>query len=91
MQLKADIIGLPIEVPTIKEASALGAALLAGTSLGIYPNLYEATRKSYQVEKQFIPNLENYEKYERLFAINWKLYPALKEINKELSYFDKHL
>jgi sugar (pentulose or hexulose) kinase len=36
MQMKADIIGIPIIVPVVKEASALGAALLAGLGAGIY-------------------------------------------------------
>src|SRR5665648_17752 len=87
LQLKADITGLHIEVPAVKEAAALGAALLAGVGTGIYTDLYEATKKTYQVDKRFIPNQENCEKYGRLFSINRKLYPVLKEINRDLTYF----
>ncbi|MCJ7471822.1 MAG: xylulokinase, partial [Actinobacteria bacterium] len=54
---------------------------------GIYADLYEATKKTYQVDKRFIPNQENCEKYDRLFSINRKLYPVLKEINRDLTYF----
>ncbi len=36
MQNKADITGLPIEVPDVEEATPLGAAILAGIGVGLY-------------------------------------------------------
>ncbi|KAK4056167.1 Glycerol kinase [Microbotryomycetes sp. JL221] len=36
MQLQADILGIPIERPTMRESTALGAALLAGAGLGLF-------------------------------------------------------
>ncbi len=39
MQNKADVSGCVIETPEIEEATALGAAMLAGIGVGIYKNL----------------------------------------------------
>ena len=36
MQNKADVIGRPIEVPDVEEATPLGAAILAGIGVGLY-------------------------------------------------------
>jgi autoinducer 2 (AI-2) kinase len=36
IQAKADILNLPVHVPHIKEATALGAAMLAGVGAGVY-------------------------------------------------------
>jgi len=41
-QTKADVLGMPIHVPRITEASALGAALLAGIGAGVYGGYGEA-------------------------------------------------
>lgn len=41
-QVKADALGMPIRVPRIHEATALGAALLAGVGAGVHGDLEEA-------------------------------------------------
>ena len=41
-QVKADVLGMPIRVPRIREATALGAALLAGVGAGVYRDHREA-------------------------------------------------
>jgi xylulokinase len=38
MQIKADVFGCPIEVPAASEATMLGAALIAGLGVGIFPD-----------------------------------------------------
>jgi glycerol kinase len=38
MQLQADLLNVPVEVPTIHETTALGAAFLAGLAVGIWPD-----------------------------------------------------
>jgi xylulokinase len=41
-RIKADVLGIPIRVPRIREATALGAALLAGVGAGVYRDLGDA-------------------------------------------------
>ena len=45
MQLKADLLGVPIEVSKQEEPGTLGAALLAGLGLGTYRTLSEAVER----------------------------------------------
>ena len=85
LQIKADIIGLPVEIPVVKEAAALGAAMLAGVGTGVYVDLVEATQRTYQVDKRFLPNPEYRELYDELYRLNRRLYPDLHEINRDLT------
>ena len=38
-QIIADVLGLPVHVPTVTESSALGAAVCAGKGAGVYGSL----------------------------------------------------
>jgi sugar (pentulose or hexulose) kinase len=42
MQNKADVTGLPVEVPEVEEATPLGAAILAGIGVGLYRDEQDA-------------------------------------------------
>lgn len=45
MQLKADLLGIPVEVPQHREPGTLGAALLAGVGIQTYRSLTEAAER----------------------------------------------
>jgi glycerol kinase len=47
MQFQADLLGVPVERPHLVESTALGAAGLAGTAAGIWPDAdaFLATRR----------------------------------------------
>jgi autoinducer 2 (AI-2) kinase len=71
-QILADTLGIPVEVPVVKEASALGAAIMAGKGIGLYSGIKEAARNLVKMEKTFSPDKENQEIYKRAFG-KWKL------------------
>ncbi len=48
-QMQADILGLPVLLPGVSEASGWGAALCAGLGVGYWPNLVDAARTSIAV------------------------------------------
>ena len=73
MQLFADAIGVPIEVPAGTQLGALGSAMAASVSVGKYPNLQEAVRNMTSLKQRFEPNPERgsiynekYQKYKEL-------------------------
>ena len=70
-QILADVLGLPVEVPVVKEATALGAALLAGKGIGLYPDIQKAARELVKTEKVFSPDGKNREIYRRAYE-NWQ-------------------
>lgn len=63
----ADVLGIPVSVPFTKEASALGAAMLAGVGAGIFNNVTEASKAMTKIEAVFEPNLENNKHYQEQF------------------------
>ena len=80
-QILADVLGLPVLVPKVKEATALGAAILAGVGVGIYTDATSAAKKMVQIEKEYQPNLENKEVYDRMYD-NWrKVYAAQLDLS----------
>jgi len=70
-QILADVLGLPVEVPAVKEATALGAAIMAGKGIGLYPSVKEAARKLVRIEKTFFPDIDNHTMYKKIFE-TWK-------------------
>ena len=56
MQFQSDILNVDIDRPKIVETTALGAAYLAGLSVGFYIGRNEITSK-WSVEKEFNPNM----------------------------------
>lgn len=67
----ADTLGIPVTVPVVKEATALGAAILAGIGAGVYSGLNETVAKLCKLEKTYEPNKQNHEVYLELFE-RWK-------------------
>lgn len=63
LQLTADVLGVPVELPEVTEATTLGAALLAGLGSGAYGNAEEAVRASVRVRRRFQPNASRHAQY----------------------------
>jgi glycerol kinase len=57
MQIQADVLGLPVERPAVLETTSLGAALLAGLSVGFFPDA-AAVADARRVERRFQPGLD---------------------------------
>jgi xylulokinase len=84
MQNKADVVGLPIEVPDIEEATTLGAAILAGIGIGLYRNEQDAFERVYKPGKTYQPDPQLAPKYAEWYQIYKQLYPILKPVNHQL-------
>ena len=70
----------------MKEATALGAAILAGKGVGLYTDVEETVRKVVKIEKTYYPNAENAKVYAELYD-NWRqVYTAqLALVNQNLT------
>jgi xylulokinase len=78
LQLQADIFNRPIYRTRTVEASAFGAALLAGVGAGVYPDLAAASERTVQMQDEVIePIRENVEVYEEAIEVYKRLYPTL--------------
>jgi xylulokinase len=80
-QIKADVTGLPVRVPTSVETTATGAAILAAVGSGVHPTVASAVDAfvSYQPEEEH-PDPERQARYDDAYRRYRELYFALKPV-----------
>ena len=54
LQMQADQLGVPVQRPRLQEATAAGAAYLAGLATGVWPSL-EAVAEHWQLDREATP------------------------------------
>jgi xylulokinase len=85
MQIKADILGVPVLVPDLYEATPLGAAMLAGLGTSVYESEEEAVESVTGESVVFEPQNNEHEIYSDLYEnIYLKLQDSLSEVNREV-------
>jgi glycerol kinase len=57
MQKLADILDAPVDRPTVLETTALGAAWLAGSRAGVWPQARQFA-STWSLERQFRPSMD---------------------------------
>lgn len=83
-QNKADMVGKPIEIPPVEEATPLGAAILAGIGVGLYRDEPEAFERVYRPGRVLEPDLHLTAFYAERFQLFQRLHPALRKIHQDL-------
>jgi xylulokinase len=80
-QIKADVTGYPIRVPTSVETTATGAAILAAVGSRVHPNVAEATRAfvSYEPEEHR-PDTEARQIYDESYRLYRDVYASLRPV-----------
>ena len=73
-QVRADLTGLPVDIPTITDTAPIGSAILAAVAASIQPDLISATNKVGDTRLTIEPNHSlkasydvAYESYQKLF------------------------
>jgi len=84
LQIKADIVGLPINRIRVSEAASLGAALLAGWGSGVYSSLEDGVEHVVSVETTFTPRQEQAAHYRDRLDVYAQLYSQLRPVFVEL-------
>lgn len=79
-QIKADVTGRTIQVPTSDTATTLGAALLAGVGCGVYRDYDEAVSKTIVITRVQEPDMANHEVYKKSMELYLKLSENLTDI-----------
>lgn len=74
-QMIADMMGVRVLVPRVRELGALGVALVAGLGIGIFRDLQQAVDATFQVDRVFYPNSSLHQFYQEKFLV----YKALRE------------
>ncbi|MGZ3663678.1 MAG: xylulokinase [Ktedonobacterales bacterium] len=84
-QIFADILERPIATLAADEGPAFGAALIAGTAVGLYPSLAQACAETVRLGDEIQPDPRNTEAYRAQYTLYRAAYPALRDIMHALS------
>jgi len=81
-QIVADVLGLTVRVPDVKESTALGAAIYAGIGSGVYVDLGEAIAQLVRFERSIDPDPAARAAYDAFFARWSELYPRILDLSE---------
>ena len=81
LQMKSDMLGLPVERPACPDAASLGAAMLAATGVGQFRSVVEASDAWYRAADTFEPDDRSYAVYREVYGryreLSERLYPTV--------------
>jgi xylulokinase len=80
MQMKADVLNVPITGLETAEAGCTGGAMMAGTAVGIFANLNEAAAAMIAEREQFFSSPRMHERYDEVYRRYAKLYEAVRPL-----------
>jgi xylulokinase len=78
-QIKADIYQKPVHTFAESEGGVLGASILAGVGVGIYPNVQAGADQTLRIDKTFQPKSERADRYNYLFELFKDVHDRMKE------------
>ena len=88
-RMLANILNITLEIPTVEEGPSLGGAMLAAVACGEYPSVQAAADAIVTVKEEVHPEPELVEMYEKRYQIFKSIYPALKDIFKNMVQAEK--
>jgi len=66
-QILADVLGVRVKIPVVRESTALGAAICAGVGVGLFSNLQETGKRLVKWERVVEPDQDTHRKYLKLY------------------------
>ena len=81
-QILADTLGIPIQIPVVKESTALGAAICAGVGAGLYDDLDGAATRLVEFERTVHPDPDAAATYRLLYEQWPALYAGLLQLSE---------
>jgi xylulokinase len=84
IQICADILGRPFVRPRITEAGALGAAIIAGVGIGLFPTYEAGVAAVVKLGRTFEPDRQRQTLYQGRFEKYRQLWPLVGEYLRDL-------
>lgn len=82
VQIKANILNRPVRVPVCSESASLGAAILAGSAVGVWKDAREGADHMVGFHKEYEPQSDMTRLYGDLLAHYKEIYPALRKLRE---------
>ena len=83
-RLVANILNVEVEVPVSEEGPGFGAAILAAVGCGEYESVEKAAKSIIKIKEKIKPEADLVVKYEEKYQKFKRIYPALKDVFKEI-------
>lgn len=80
MQMKADVLGIPITALKTVDAGTVGSAMLTGVAIGVFKDLSDAAEHMVEETVTYEPRQEMHEKYMECYRRYEKLYQAVRPL-----------
>lgn len=80
MQMKADMLGIPIVALKTVDAGTVGSAMLTGIALGVFKDLEDASKAMVEQTAIYEPRAEYHERYMEVYKKFAKVYSAVREL-----------
>lgn len=80
MQMKADMLNVPITALKTVDAGTVGSAMLTGIAIGIFKDLKDAADHMVEETVQYQPRQEMHEKYLEIFERYAKVYQSVRPL-----------
>lgn len=77
LKIKANVLGLPVEVPQCSEAACLGAMILAGVGTKVFSNIRQTVDRVVKIEKSFHFEPSDVALYQKAYREYRSLYQRL--------------
>jgi L-xylulokinase len=84
-QIFADVLGVPVTVALSRETGALGAAIAAGTSVGLFADFTEGAAAMVRVDRHYKPNAALAAHYARRYDLYNDIAAAMAPLWRRLS------
>ncbi|AFL54158.1 L-xylulokinase [Sinorhizobium fredii] len=84
-QIFADVLGVPVSVTTSRETGALGAAIAAGTGVGLFADFTDGAAAMVRVDRHYRPNSALAAHYHRRYALYRDVADAMTPLWRRLS------
>jgi xylulokinase len=76
-RIKADVLGVPVAIPSFGESSVLGAAILAAAGVGAVADLEAGVTSMTSIATRIEPDPAAHARYDELYAVYRDLWPAI--------------
>jgi xylulokinase len=76
-RIKADVLGVPVAVPAMRETAVLGAAILGATAVGWHADVRAAIRAMVRIDHRIEPDAALAARYDALYDAYVRLWPAI--------------
>lgn len=84
-QIFADVLGVPVSVAVSRETGALGAAIVAGTGVGLFADFTDGAQAMVRSDRHYRPNGALAAHYDRRYALYLDMAEAMAPLWRRLS------